>query len=162
MLKEEGDPVRCCRRAIDAETAVTPLIPTAYPNMTAVRTRGAINLGLKSFSNWSRWAPSHIRTLSLSDLVVPKINSIRTNRDTLALGWAHVFELSMTTIDPSQYDEADPREVDPPVEVETATWSAAGRLDWWVRERREWFGQVRGPDGRQRWAKASDVRPAES
>ena len=38
----------------------------------------------------------------------------------------------------------DRREVDPPVEVQIATWSAAGTLDWWVRERREWFGRVRG------------------
>jgi hypothetical protein len=60
----------------------------------------------------------------------------------------------MQDLDPSQYDEADRREVDPPVEVETATWSAAGTLDWWVRERREWLGRVRGPDGKQRWIKA--------
>ena len=33
--------------------------------------------------------------------------------------------------------------------------SAADQLDWWVRERREWFGRVHGPDGRQRWIKAA-------
>jgi hypothetical protein len=27
----------------------------------------------------------------------------------------------------------------------------AGQLDWWVNERREWWGRVRGADGRQRW-----------
>jgi hypothetical protein len=43
-------------------------------------------------------------------------------------------------LDPSQYGEADRRQVDPPVQVE----SAGGTLDWWVRERREWFGRVRG------------------
>jgi hypothetical protein len=32
-----------------------------------------------------------------------------------------------------------------------ATWSHAGQLDWWVRERQEWRGRVRGADGRQRW-----------
>ena len=53
----------------------------------------------------------------------------------------------------------DRREVDPPVEVQIATWSAAGTLDWSVRERREWFGRVRGLDGRQRWIKAVDLRP---
>jgi hypothetical protein len=53
----------------------------------------------------------------------------------------------------------DRREVDPPVEVQIATWSAAGTLDWWVRERREWFGRGRGLDGRQRWIKAVDLRP---
>jgi hypothetical protein len=44
--------------------------------------------------------------------------------------------------------------------VQVATWSAAGTLDWWVRERREWFGRVRGPNGRQRWIKAADLRQA--
>jgi hypothetical protein len=36
--------------------------------------------------------------------------------------------------------EANRREVNPPIEVESATWSAGGQLDWWVKERREWFG----------------------
>jgi hypothetical protein len=31
--------------------------------------------------------------------------------------------------------EADRREVDPPIEVQMATWSKAGQLDWWVKER---------------------------
>jgi photosystem II stability/assembly factor-like uncharacterized protein len=52
------------------------------------------------------------------------------------------------------------REVNPLVEVESATWSPAGTLDWWVRERREWLGRGRGRDGRQRWVKAADLRPA--
>jgi hypothetical protein len=71
-----------------------------------------------------------------------------------------VFESVMQDLDPSQYGEADRREVDPPIEVESATWSAGGPLDWWVRERREWWGRVRGADGRQRWIKAVDLRPA--
>jgi hypothetical protein len=33
----------------------------------------------------------------------------------------------------------DRREVNPPIDVESATWSAAGTLDWWVKERREWY-----------------------
>ena len=60
---------------------------------------------------------------------------------------------------PSQYGEADRREVDPPVEVQVATWSAAGTLDWWVKERQQWLGRVRGPDGRQKWIRAADIRP---
>jgi hypothetical protein len=64
----------------------------------------------------------------------------------------------MQEFDPSHYAGADRREANPPIEVESATWSAAGQLDWWVRERREWFGRVRGPDGRQRWIKADDLR----
>ena len=57
---------------------------------------------------------------------------------------------------------ADRREVDPPMQVEMATWSPGGTLDWWVKERQEWWGRVRGPDGRQRWVKAVDLRPAKS
>ena len=72
-----------------------------------------------------------------------------------------VFESDMQDLDPAQYSEADRREVDPPIEVETATWSAGGTLDWWVKERREWFGRVRGKDGRQRWIRATDLRPQE-
>jgi hypothetical protein len=59
-----------------------------------------------------------------------------------------------------QRAEADRREVDPPIQIEAATWSRAGQLDWWVKERREWWGRVRGVDGRQRWIKAVDLRPA--
>jgi hypothetical protein len=32
--------------------------------------------------------------------------------------------------DLQQHAEADRREVNPPIEVETATWSKAGQLDW--------------------------------
>jgi hypothetical protein len=59
-----------------------------------------------------------------------------------------------------QRNEEDRREVNPPIQVESATWSAAGTLDWWVKERQEWLGRVRGPDGRQKWIKAADLRPA--
>jgi hypothetical protein len=70
--------------------------------------------------------------------------------------------MSTPDLDPNQYGEADRREVDPPIQVEMATWSKAGQLDWWVKERRprlEWFGRVRGADGKQRWVKAVDLRP---
>src|SRR5829696_6455858 len=50
----------------------------------------------------------------------------------------------MWDLDPIQYSEADRRAVDPPVEVQVATWSPAGTLDWWMKERREWTGRVRG------------------
>jgi hypothetical protein len=36
-----------------------------------------------------------------------------------------------------RHADADRREVDPPIQVERATWSTAGRLDWWVKERQE-------------------------
>jgi len=72
-----------------------------------------------------------------------------------------MLQLNMRDLDPSQYGEADRREVDPPIEVEVATWLVAGQLDWWVKERQQWLGRVRGPDGRQRWIKAADLRRAE-
>jgi hypothetical protein len=59
-----------------------------------------------------------------------------------------------------QRAEADRREVEPPIQVETATWTGAGQLDWWVKDRQEWWGRVRGADGRQRWIRAVDLRPA--
>ena len=62
--------------------------------------------------------------------------------------------------DLEQFAEADRREVDPPIQVETASWSPGGQLDWWVKERQEWFGRVRGADGRQRWIRGVDLRPA--
>jgi len=58
------------------------------------------------------------------------------------------------------YDEADRHKVNPPIEMESAMWSASGTLDWWVKERGKWLGRVRGQDGRQKWVKASDLRPA--
>ena len=64
-------------------------------------------------------------------------------------------------LNPGHYSDADRREVDPPIQVEMATGDArGGQLDWWVKERLEWFGRVRGKDGKQRWIKASDVRRA--
>jgi hypothetical protein len=57
-----------------------------------------------------------------------------------------------------QRAEADRREVNPPVQVESATWSAGGLLDYWVKERHEWWGRVRGPDGHEVWFKATDLR----
>jgi hypothetical protein len=36
-------------------------------------------------------------------------------------------------LDASHYSEADRRVVDPPIQVDTATWSKAGQLDWWVK-----------------------------
>ena len=48
---------------------------------------------------------------------------------------------------PGELAEADRREVDPPIQVDMATWSTAGRLDWWVKERQHWWGRVRGANG---------------
>jgi hypothetical protein len=64
--------------------------------------------------------------------------------------------MELTDDDLQQLAEADQRE------VQVATWSSAGQLDWWVKERLEWFGRVRGKDRRQRWIKAADLRPAKS
>jgi hypothetical protein len=66
----------------------------------------------------------------------------------------------MQDFDPEQKDPNDRREVHPPIQVESATWSPGGQLDWWVKERQQWWGRVRGQDGRQRWVKAADLRLA--
>jgi hypothetical protein len=42
-----------------------------------------------------------------------------------------------------QRDQVDRLEVKPPIEVESATWSAAGELDYWIKERHEWWGRTR-------------------
>ena len=68
--------------------------------------------------------------------------------------------MELSDADLQQFAEADRREMDPPIEVESATWSPGGQLDWWVKERQQWLGRVRGKEGRQRWVKAVDLRPA--
>jgi hypothetical protein len=68
--------------------------------------------------------------------------------------------MDLSDDDLAQRARADRREVDPPIQVETARWAQAGQLDWWVKERQEWWGRVRGADGRQRWIRAVDLRPA--
>ena len=40
-------------------------------------------------------------------------------------------------LDPSQYSDADRQAIDPPIEVDMATWSPNGGLDWWVKERQQ-------------------------
>jgi hypothetical protein len=69
--------------------------------------------------------------------------------------------MDLSDDDLKQIAEADRREVDPPIQVETATWLRAGQLDWWVKERQEWWGRVRGQDGCQRWIRAVDLGPAQ-
>jgi hypothetical protein len=61
-----------------------------------------------------------------------------------------------------QRAEADRREDDPPIQVVRATWSKAGQLNWWVKDRQEWWRRVRGANGRQGWIRAADLRPASS
>ena len=70
--------------------------------------------------------------------------------------------MDLSDADLERRDAADRREVDPPIKVETATWSKAGQLDWWVKERQQWLGRVRGADGKQRWIRASDLRATHS
>jgi hypothetical protein len=68
--------------------------------------------------------------------------------------------MDLSDADVQQRAEADRQEVDPLIQVETPTWSKAGQLDWWVKERQQWWRRVRGADGRQRWIRAVDLRPA--
>jgi hypothetical protein len=50
-------------------------------------------------------------------------------------------DLNVTFNQYGQRDQADRRELSPPIEVESATWSAAGDLDYLVKERQEWWGR---------------------
>jgi hypothetical protein len=61
-----------------------------------------------------------------------------------------------------QRNECDRIQVSPPIEVESATWSAAGKLDYWVKEEHEWWGRVHSPDGHQTWVRAVALRRASS
>jgi hypothetical protein len=51
------------------------------------------------------------------------------------IGIVNVFQsdLDPTDADLERISEVDRREVDPPIQVDAATWSNAGRLDWWVK-----------------------------
>jgi hypothetical protein len=51
--------------------------------------------------------------------------------------------MDLSDDDVQQLPEADRREVDPPAEVEMASWSPGGRLDYWVKERQQWWGRIR-------------------
>ena len=82
--------------------------------------------------------------------------ALRGRRDEMVIATTHAVRSD-------QYSDADRREVDPPIQMDMATWSNAGRLDWWVKESQpwlEWYGRVRGNDGKQRWIRASDLRPS--
>jgi hypothetical protein len=68
--------------------------------------------------------------------------------------------MDLSDDDLQQLAAADRRAVEPPIVIERAMWSDAGQLDWWVKDRLEWWGRVRGADGRQRWIRAADLRPA--
>jgi hypothetical protein len=41
--------------------------------------------------------------------------------------------MDLSDADLEQLAATDRRELDPPIEVETATWSSAGQLDLWVK-----------------------------
>src|SRR5215207_10096027 len=44
-----------------------------------------------------------------------------------------------------QRDEKHRRQVSPPIQVESATWTAAGKLDYWVRDGSVWWAVSAGP-----------------
>jgi len=69
-------------------------------------------------------------------------------------------DLNVTFNQYGQRNAEDRPEVSPPAPVDSATWTAAGELDYWVRERFEWRGRVRSPNGRHIWIKAADLRRA--
>ena len=54
--------------------------------------------------------------------------------------------MDLSGADVERIPEVDRRAVDQPEPVDVATWSHAGQLDWWVKERQEWWDRVRGAD----------------
>ena len=69
-------------------------------------------------------------------------------------------DLNVTFNQYGQRNAEDRREVKKPFPVESATWSATGELDYWVRDGCEWWGRVRGPKGHLIWIGAVDLRRA--
>jgi hypothetical protein len=67
-------------------------------------------------------------------------------------------DLNVTFNQYGQRKAEDRREVNPPIPVESAAWTAAGELDYWVREHYEWWGRIRGADGHPIWIRAADLR----
>jgi hypothetical protein len=45
--------------------------------------------------------------------------------------------VEMRRAQPAWGADADRRAIDPPIEVDMATWSPNGGLDWWVKERQQ-------------------------
>ena len=64
-----------------------------------------------------------------------------------------------------QYDAHGPRpadtirRVDPAQPVDRATWQPAGVLEVWIRERGQWYGRVREPDGHTTWIPSDHLQP---
>jgi hypothetical protein len=52
------------------------------------------------------------------------------------------------------------RRVTPPCPADQMAWKHGGLLEAWVRERGEWLGRVRAPDGSISWVPASELRRA--
>jgi hypothetical protein len=40
--------------------------------------------------------------------------------------------------------------------VESVTWAPGGTLDYWVKERREWWAAYGVQNGHQKWVKAAN------
>ena len=77
-------------------------------------------------------------------------------------GRQQAADLNVTFNQYGQRDQADCREGSPPIEVESATWSAVvGDLDYPVEERQEWLGRVRRPDRHHVWIRAVDLRASQ-
>jgi hypothetical protein len=108
------------------------------------------------------------RRLPIGTLIDPK----DTQRYIAGPGWrwlsstriAIMFwsDTDLSDVEVQQHAAADRRGIDPPIQVKAVMWSKAGQLDWWVKEPQQWLGRVRGKDGRQRWIRAVDLRPAKS
>jgi hypothetical protein len=70
---------------------------------------------------------------------IPERLDGRSGENTSLMAWhfhenrRHVLtDMDLSGDEVQQRAEADRREVNPPIQVETATWSKAGQLDWWM------------------------------
>jgi hypothetical protein len=44
-----------------------------------------------------------------------------------------------------------------PIDVESVTWAPGGTLDYWVKERREWWAAYGVQNGHQKWVDLSAI-----
>ena len=67
--------------------------------------------------------------------------------------------MDLSDEDVQQFAEEDRREVDPPIQVETASWSPGWQLDWWVKDRQEWWPLTREMPSQRPLTSANRVQP---
>src|SRR5215212_8591211 len=137
--------------------------------VTAVITSRAIDMAHLRAKEGANYVPRHLLTMSCNQSPSPAPHrSIGSARLPVVSHTALRGEACKSGESWRRRDavgaEADRRE---PRSTRSRSRRRRGRelasLDWWVKDRQarqEGWGRVRGADGRQRWIKALDLRPA--